>query len=203
MKHFRLSLPLSFLSLVILIMTSCSIKNSNSEEDKPLPNILFIPVDDLRPEFGAYGDAFVKTPNVDRLARQGVTFMRAYCQQAVCNPSRASLLTGLRPDSIQVWDLKTDFRDNVPDVITLPQYFKQKGYTTIGLGKTFHNNIPDTLSWTRKPHIDGYPFDPDAVYRLPENIAWLEEKKNKHLETAAIAEMIQALPTEEFNKLFD
>ena len=145
--------------------------------DKSLPNILFIPVDDLRPDIGAYGDEYIKTPNMDRLARQGVTFDRAYCQQAVCNPSRASLLTGLRPDSIQVWDLRTDFRDNVPDVVTLPQFFKQHGYTTIGLGKAFHNNDPDTISWSITPeNINGFPFDPDAVYANEENLAIQQEK---------------------------
>jgi len=144
--------------------------------DSTMPNILFIPVDDLRPDLGCYGSSSQLSPNIDRLAARGVTFTRAYCQQSVCNPSRASLLTGLRPDSIQVWDLRTSFRDVVPDVVTLPQYFKQQGYTTIGLGKTFHNNIPDTLSWTLKPHIDGYPFDPDAVYLNEENLKIQEAK---------------------------
>ncbi len=171
MRHLRDFRSLPLLALLILIFFSCTTKNAKNEQVRPLPNILFIPVDDLRPEFGAYGDAFVKTPNMDRLARQGVTFMRAYCQQAVCNPSRASLLTGLRPDSIQVWDLKTDFRDNVPDVVTLPQYFKQQGYTSIALGKIFHNNDPDTISWSITPeNIEGFPFDPDAVYANEENL---------------------------------
>jgi len=177
MKHFKPKLSLSILSLVLLSISSCSLKNTSGEEENPKPNILFIPVDDLRPEFGAYGAEFVKTPHMDRLASQGVTFLRAYCQQAVCNPSRASLLTGLRPDSIQVWDLRTDFRDNVPDVITLPQFFKQQGYTTIGLGKAFHNNDPDTISWTLTPeNIDGFPFDPDAVYVNEENLEIQEMK---------------------------
>jgi arylsulfatase A-like enzyme len=114
---------------------------------------------------------------MDRLASTGVTFMRAYCQQAVCNPSRASLLTGLRPDSIRVWDLRTDFRKNVPDVVTLPQYFKDNGYTSIGLGKTFHNNDPDTISWSVIPEtIDGFPFDPDAVYANEDNLEIQQEK---------------------------
>jgi len=169
--HFRFFMSLPLLSLLMVVVISCSSKDNGTEKDKPLPNILFIPVDDLRPEFGAYGDEFVKTPNMDRLAMQGVTFDRTYCQQAVCNPSRASLLTGLRPDSIQVWDLRTDFRKNVPDVVTLPQFFKQHGYTSIGLGKTFHNNDPDTISWTITPeNIDGFPFDPDAVYANEENL---------------------------------
>ena len=160
---------------MVIIAYSCRSK----QVDPSLPNILFIPVDDLRPDLGCYGNTTILSPNIDRLAADGVTFTRTYCQQSVCNPSRASLLTGLRPDSIQVWDLYTSFRDVVPDVLTLPQYFKQNGYTTIGLGKTFHNNIPDTLSWTRKPHIEGYPFDPDAVYLNEENLKIQEAKKQK------------------------
>lgn len=142
------------------------------------PNVLFIAVDDLRPELGAYGNTHVKTPNIDRLAKTGVTFTRAYVQQALCNPSRASLLTGLRPDSIRVWDLQTRFRDSVPDVVTLPQQFMQHGYHTAAIGKIYHNTIPDSLSWSEPElHIAGYPFDPDAVYRHPRNIAIQEARK--------------------------
>lgn len=173
-------LLLSVFSIIIMIFTACSSNKKQSDQNKIQPNILFIPVDDLRPELGAYGDEFIKTPNIDRLAKAGVTFTRAYCQQAVCNPSRASLLTGLRPDSIQVWDLKTHFRDNVPDIVTLPQYFKQNGYITIGLGKAFHNNDPDTISWTNIPeNIEGFPFDPDAVYVNDENLEIQNEKIEK------------------------
>ncbi|MFC2082357.1 sulfatase-like hydrolase/transferase, partial [Bacteroidota bacterium] len=78
------------------------------------PNILFVAVDDLRPELGCYGNDYVISPNIDRLADNGITFRQAHCQSAVCNPSRASLLTGLRPDTIKVWDLRTKLRDNVP-----------------------------------------------------------------------------------------
>ncbi len=115
------------------------------------PNVLFIAVDDLRTELGCYGNPHIKSPNIDRLAESGVVFNRAYCQQAVCNPSRASLLTGLRPDSIKVWDLITHFRDTVPDVVTLPQYFKINGYYTAGIGKIFHSvygKMEDPISWT-------------------------------------------------------
>jgi iduronate 2-sulfatase len=112
------------------------------------PNVLFIAVDDLRCELGCYGVKEIKSPNIDRLATRAAVFNRAYCQQSVCNPSRASLLTGLRPDTIRVWDLVTSLRDQMPDVVTLPQYFKQNGYYAVGMGKIFHNTFPDPASWT-------------------------------------------------------
>ncbi len=168
---------IGLVAVLTCFLLSC--RSADNQTHHNPPNILFIPVDDLRPDLGCYGNKAILSPNIDRLAVDGVTFTRTYCQQSVCNPSRASLLTGLRPDSIQVWDLYTSFRDHLPDVITLPQFFKQNGYTTIGLGKTFHNNIPDTLSWTRKPHIDGYPFDPDAVYLNKENLQIQEDKKQR------------------------
>ena len=114
-------------------------------------NVLFIAVDDLRPELGCYGNSHIKTPHIDALAEQSVVFTRAYCQQAVCNPSRVSLLTGLRPDSTKVWDLVTEFRDVLPEVTTLPQHFKQNGYQTLGYGKIYHNPWPDNVSWS-EPH---------------------------------------------------
>ena len=153
---------------------------SVNKKNKPLqkrPNILFIPIDDLRPETGCYGNKLIKTPNIDKLAANGVIFNRAYCQQAVCNPSRASLLTGLRPDSTQVWDLSTDLRKNLPDVITLPQIFKNNGYYTVGCGKTFHNIFDDPFSWSEVLHANGFPEDPDAVYTTVPNMVMQREKE--------------------------
>lgn len=115
------------------------------------PNILFIAVDDLRPELGCYGVDGIHSPNIDRLAKTGVMFERAYCQLAVCNPSRVSIMTGLRPDSTKVWDLVTRFRHTIPDAVTLPQHFKQHGYRTLSFGKIFHNPWPDNQSWS-EPH---------------------------------------------------
>jgi arylsulfatase A-like enzyme len=112
------------------------------------PNILFIAVDDLRPELGCYGRDWIKSPNIDRIARQGITFDRAYCQQAVCSPSRTSLLTGTRPDTTKVWDLITHFRDALPTVVTLPQHFKQNGYFVQGMGKIYHPGLDDERSWS-------------------------------------------------------
>lgn len=111
-------------------------------------NVLFIAADDLRNDLGCYGHPQVKTPHLDQLSAGGVTFNRAYCQQAVCNPSRASLLTGRRPDTLGIWNLATHFREVAPDVVTLPQHFKRHGYFTQNIGKVFHN-------WRQK--IEGDP----------------------------------------------
>lgn len=124
-------------------------------------NVLFIAIDDLRCELGCYGEKHIKSPNIDRLADSGTLFKRAYCQQAVCSPSRTSLLTGLRPDSTKVWDLTTFFRDTVPDVITLPQHFKNNGYHTESIGKIAHkvNMQDDKNSWSvksRRTWANGY-----------------------------------------------
>ncbi|MBK8518034.1 MAG: sulfatase [Saprospiraceae bacterium] len=169
-----LQVTLSIMCFTVL----CNVFYAQSDR----PNILFIPVDDLRPDFSVYGNQMVITPNLDRLAKKGIVFERAYCQQAVCNPSRASLLTGLRPDTLQVWDLKTNMRSIHPDLVTLPQYFKQNGYTTIGLGKTFHNIFLDSLSWNKDIHIPGYPFDPDAMYTDTVNLNIIENKKQRFIE---------------------
>ncbi len=112
------------------------------------PNVLFIAVDDLRPELGCYGRGYIKSPNIDRIARQGMVFNRAYCQQAVCSPSRSSVLTGTRPDSTKVWDLVTHFRDAQPNLVTLPQHFKQNGYFVQGVGKIYHPGFDDPRSWS-------------------------------------------------------
>ncbi len=123
------------------------------------PNVLFIVADDLRTDLACYGEEEAITPHLDRLARHGVRFDRAYCQQAVCNPSRASVLTGQRPDTLRVWDLRVHFRDLHPSLVTLPQHFRNHGYRTIGLGKVFHNQtgrregapFSDPMSWSEAP----------------------------------------------------
>ena len=131
------------------------------------PNVLLICVDDLKPLLGCYGDPVVKSPNIDRLAARGVLFEKAYCNQAVCSPSRNALLTGLRPQSLGIYELSTNFRKAAPDALTLPQHFKANGYRAEGLGKIFHvghGNVNDEISWS-VPH-----YTPKTIsYALKEN----------------------------------
>jgi arylsulfatase A-like enzyme len=128
------------------------------------PNVLFIAVDDLRPELGCYGKTEIHSPNIDRLAASGVRFTRAYCQQAVCGASRNSLLSGLRPDSTGIYGNNTSFREIFPDVVSLPQHFKNHGYHVVGMGKIYHQNDP--RSWS-----EPWLAIPGMVWRLPENTA--------------------------------
>ena len=103
------------------------------------PNVLFIAIDDLRPELGCYGAEQIKTPNIDRFAEQALVFNRAYCQIPVCGASRASLMTGILPTKDRFWDYKVRADEDVPDAVTLPQVFKEAGYTTVTNGKVFHH----------------------------------------------------------------
>lgn len=103
------------------------------------PNVLFIATDDLRVELGCYGQDWIHSPNLDKFATQSTQFDRAYCQAALCNPSRSSVMTGLYPDIIGVIDLPTHFRQVAPEVVTLPEHFKNNGYFTQNIGKVYHN----------------------------------------------------------------
>jgi iduronate 2-sulfatase len=115
------------------------------------PNVVLIIADDLRPQLGCYGERQMMTPNIDRLAAEGIVFKRTYCQQPLCGPSRGSFLTGLRPDSTKIWDNFTPIRKVRPDVVTLPQHFKNAGYHTQAVGKIFHTHgevADDEVSWS-------------------------------------------------------
>jgi len=147
---------ISALVLVLLLIGcafGCKQENQAKQEDAKKPNILFIAIDDLRPELGTYGSEIAVTPNLDKLASDGLQFDRAYCQQAICSPSRASLMTGARPETINVIENFTYFRDANPNIITLAQHFKNNGYEATHTGKIYHKPgfaDPD-LSWSRKP----------------------------------------------------
>lgn len=112
-------------------------------QKQPKPNILFIAVDDLKPILGCYGNTIIKTPNIDRLAKMATVFNSNYCQQAVCGPTRASIMTGKRPDYTGVWDLKTRMRDVNPEILSLPQHLITQGYSTQGIGKVYDNRCVD------------------------------------------------------------
>ena len=118
-------------------------------------NVLFIAVDDLRPQLGCYGQKQIISPNIDRLAARGLLFERTYCQQAVCAPSRASVLSGVRPDTSRIYDLNTPLRKAMPDVLSLPQHFKNNGYESISIGKIYHHPKDDRQGWTVEPYRAG------------------------------------------------
>jgi arylsulfatase A-like enzyme len=126
------------------------------------PNVLFIAVDDLRPELGCYGAAHMRTPHIDALAGRGTLFARAYCQVAVCNPSRSSLLSGCRPDTTGIFDNQHFLGGKMPGVVTLPQHFKDHGYTSLSLGKIFHHSerepgdVPQ--AWSEPSWYHGTPY---------------------------------------------
>src|SRR5579862_2175137 len=120
-------------------------------------NVLFFAVDDLNNHVGAYGRP-VKSPHIDDLAARGVRFDRAYCQYPYCNPSRTSLLTGIRPPRTRVMNNATWFRKTMPDVVTLPQHFRENGYYTSASGKVFHDGLNDDKGWVDGPIAPGPRF---------------------------------------------
>ena len=138
-------IKIGLISTATGLITGCSPSEKNNKNTQA--NILFISIDDLRPDLGCYGNEEIKTPNIDNFSKDGVVFSRTYCQSAVSAPSRASLMTGLRPDSTRVWHLGDKFRNTIPDVVTMPQYFHKYGYHTVSIGKIFHNYMPDSISW--------------------------------------------------------
>lgn len=146
----------------------------------PRPNVLFIAVDDLRPELGCYGVEAVHSPHLDRLAAEGRLFERAYCQYAICGPSRASLLTGLRPSTLKIDEIDTYFRNTVPDCVTLPQHFRQHGYETLYIGKVFHpGQTDDANSWSRRVDLPGKGGYNAGAYMLPESRAIVKRRREE------------------------
>ena len=150
-------------------------------------NVLFIAIDDLRPELGTYGMTSVKSPNIDKLASQSIVFERAYCQVALCSPSRTSLLTGRRPDTNHVWEIANDeYWRNYTNATTIPQYFKENGYVSVGMGKIFHPGAPNghddiAYSWS----VPYFHTPGDSA----NNTSWHSfDTDDKHLQDGKIAE---------------
>ncbi len=161
---------LKFLAAFCLLVVSNGIIAQQKKANKP--NILFIAVDDLKPLLGCYGNTLVKTPNIDRLAKIATVFNKNYCQQAICGPTRASIMTGTRPDVTQVWNLTTQMRDVNPNLVTLPQYLITQGYETSGIGKIYHPSSAiggvDPASWSI-PYLKSKESDFPADLGEPAN----------------------------------
>lgn len=130
--------------LAVVVVISCCIEASSLRAAEQL-NVLFIAADDMNCDLSAYGNSQVKTPNLERLAKRGVRFDAAYCQQPLCGPSRASLMTGLRPDTLDMHTLKHELRQKNPDVVTLGQLFRNNGYFSARAGKIFHYGNPSQI----------------------------------------------------------
>lgn len=153
------------LSIIVSILFSTLSMGLCQQKESPIEkkNILFIAVDDLKPLINGYGNTEMVTPNFDRLMDMGVSFTNAHVQQAVCGPSRASVMTGTYPDRTKVWDLHTDFRESAPDLVSMPEYLVSQGYETTAIGKIYHKGSTspghDGKSWSI-PHAQPQDFDP-------------------------------------------
>ena len=181
------------LLFLIIVLSACK------EKENPKPNVLFIAVDDLTTSLASYGDPIAHTPNFDRLANLGIQFNHAYCQIPLCNPSRASVMTGLRPDATKVYDLDAHFRDELPEVTTLPQLFKNHGYWVGRIGKLYHYNVPagigtdghdDPISWHEVFNPAGRDKDEEHLIinaephrKISAALSWLSAEGEDHEQT--------------------
>ena len=179
MRHFFWILLISLLAAI-----------HTAAQDRP--NILLILVDDLKPAIGCYGDPLAKTPNIDRLAARGVRFERAYCNQAVCAPSRNNLLLGTRSTSLGIYSLGQNFRQAAPNAVTMPQFFMRRGYRTEAIGKvlhTGHGNHDDPNSWS-VPSL----HEKVVEYLLPTNSASGQLTREEAFFTNQMLNQIRSLP---------
>ncbi|WP_203257113.1 sulfatase [Hyunsoonleella ulvae] len=154
--------------ICLFALVSCKNEKNKSEvleENKP-KNILFIAVDDLRPELNFYGANHIQSPNLDKLASESLVFNRAYCNVPVCGASRASLLTGIRPTRHRFLDARTEKDVDAPDTVSLPMLLKQNGYATISNGKIYHSGKDDNNAWDSRWFPEGNVRD----YQLSESI---------------------------------
>ena len=202
----------SLLKLIVapLVLTSAFPPAYSKERKK---NVLFISVDDMNNDLGCYGNPIVKSPGIDRLASSGIAFANAYCQFPLSSPSRSSLLTGMRPDNTRVFDLQYHFRQDMPDIVTLPQMFIRNGYFVARVGKMFHygnpgdigtNGLDDRVSWTERINPAGRDktsLELDVINYTPKrglgsSMAYLsdiEGKDNEHTDGKVASEAIRLM----------
>jgi iduronate 2-sulfatase len=166
------------------------------------PNVLFIICDDLNCDLGCYGDPQVQSPNIDRLARRGVKFDRAYCQYPLCGPSRASFMTGLYPDQTRIRQNEIALRESLPNVVSMSQHFMNSGYHATRIGKIYHYNVPlhigtgghdDPFSWDRTINPEGHDTEiHDKIFSLTPGqfggtLSWLADDASDEEQTDGIA----------------
>jgi iduronate 2-sulfatase len=173
-----------YLHYALLVVCQCLAVTAFSQQAGK-KNVLFIIVDDMKPLLACYGDTYAHTPNMDRLASTGRVFDRAYCQQAVCAPSRASFMTGRRPDELKIWTLEQPFRALYPTIVTMPQYFRNNGYITAATGKIYHDPAAhqDPASWSIPGELLVTGNGPGTKYVKPENAG---KSKAAAVERAAV-----------------
>lgn len=188
----------SFLNSIMLPLALTVTASTIHAQGKKM-NVLFIAVDDMNNDLGCYGHPLVKSPNIDRLASKGIAFANSYCQFPLSSPSRSSLLTGLRPDKTRVFDLKYHFRQDMPDVVTLPQMFIKNGYYVARVGKMYHygnpgdigtNGLDDRASWMERINpsgLDKTSLELDVINYTPNRglgsaMAYLSDSKGKDVE---------------------
>ena len=200
-------------SSILIIFLSIIDTGCQTDQKQPKYNVLFIAIDDLARTISSYDDPIAVTPHFERLARMGVQFNKAYCQIPLCNPSRASLMTGLRPDAINVFDLDEHFRDHIPDIVTLPQLFRKHDYWVGRVGKLYHYNVPagigtngldDPDSWDEVCNPKGRDksdehliFNAEPHRKISAALSWLaadgadEEQTDGMIVSEAIRQMVK------------
>ncbi len=173
----------SFLKSLVKAATLTALPIVAQARKKLRPNILFIAIDDLRPQLGCYGNSTMVTPNMDTLAAAGTLFERAYCQIAVCGASRASLMSGLRPTPARFKTYLDRVTEQAPGVTTLPMYLRQSGYHTISNGKIYHHRDDDIHAWSEEPWFVGAALGGEHKWLRPENINIHQANQKRYEET--------------------
>jgi len=172
-----------FIFFISGIILSCQ-SEKEVEEEKEKPNILFIAVDDLRTELGCYGTAQIKSPNIDKLAAEGLAFNRTYCQQPICMASRASLMSGLRPDTLNIYNCAS-LEEDAPGILTIDQHFENNGYEIWAAGKIYHHGIDydvqlaDTYHEVETEQVGRGYLSKEAIKTVEEYDEWYRENRNQ------------------------